>query len=161
MVPEVLSIPEAVRLVDESRAAMNIDSDGEGREEALAALLAAAGDPLRLRILFYLYGRGRSVAEICEELDAAQPRVSHHLSVLRRNGLLEVEVEGRRRVHRWSRLSAAGSHLQRARWRVQELLRRWLEGEGETVGMGSGGSSVSRPASPPAETIGDLEDYLL
>jgi arsenate reductase len=60
------------------------------RPEALPAELARAlGDPLRWRIVELLSTEQLCVAHLAEELDAAQPLVSHHLKVLREAGLIE------------------------------------------------------------------------
>jgi DNA-binding transcriptional ArsR family regulator len=58
--------------------------------EALPVELARAlGDPLRWRIVELLSTEQLCVAHLCEELQAAQPLVSHHLKVLREAGLIE------------------------------------------------------------------------
>jgi ArsR family transcriptional regulator len=63
--------------------------------EALPVELARAlGDPLRWRIVELLSTEQLCVAHLSEELQAAQPLVSHHLKVLREAGLLESEKIG-------------------------------------------------------------------
>ena len=58
--------------------------------EALPVELARAlGDPLRWRIVELLSTEQLCVAHLAEELQTAQPLVSHHLKVLRRAGLIE------------------------------------------------------------------------
>jgi arsenate reductase (thioredoxin) len=58
--------------------------------EALPAELARAlGDPLRWRIVELLASEQLCVAHLAEELETAQPLVSHHLKVLRQAGLIE------------------------------------------------------------------------
>src|SRR5438034_256855 len=58
--------------------------------EALSMELARAlGDPLRWRIVELLSTEQLCVAHLAEELDTAQPLVSHHLKVLRQAGLIE------------------------------------------------------------------------
>jgi arsenate reductase (thioredoxin) len=58
--------------------------------EALPVELARAlGDPLRWRIVELLSTEQLCVAHLAEELETAQPLVSHHLKVLRRAGLIE------------------------------------------------------------------------
>jgi arsenate reductase (thioredoxin) len=49
----------------------------------------ALGDPLRWRIIELLSTEQLCVAHLAEELDTAQPLVSHHLKVLREAGLVE------------------------------------------------------------------------
>jgi arsenate reductase (thioredoxin) len=58
--------------------------------EALPVELARAlGDPLRWRIIELLSTEQLCVAHLAEELQTAQPLVSHHLKVLRQAGLIE------------------------------------------------------------------------
>src|SRR5919106_111168 len=52
-------------------------------------LARALGDPLRWRIVELLATEQLCVAHLAEELDTAQPLVSHHLKVLRQAGLVE------------------------------------------------------------------------
>src|SRR5215218_1199283 len=60
--------------------------------EALPMELARAlGDPLRWRIMELLATEQLCVAHLAEELDTAQPLVSHHLKVLRQAGLIEAD----------------------------------------------------------------------
>jgi arsenate reductase (thioredoxin) len=59
------------------------------REVAPVELARALGDPLRWRIVELLSTEQLCVAHLAEELQAAQPLVSHHLKVLREAGLIE------------------------------------------------------------------------
>jgi len=118
-------------------------------ESRLATLMSAAGDPLRLRILALVRERPLNVAEICDALEAAQPRVSHHLAILRRSGLLEVEVQGRQRFYRWPIVGSAGPGED-----LRRFLDRWLTGAGTRE---MGGSPAPAHKSPSSE----LEDFLL
>jgi arsenate reductase len=52
-------------------------------------LARALGDPLRWRIVELLASEQLCVAHLAEELETAQPLVSHHLKVLREAGLIE------------------------------------------------------------------------
>jgi ArsR family transcriptional regulator, arsenate/arsenite/antimonite-responsive transcriptional repressor len=54
-------------------------------------LARALGDPLRWRIVELLAAEQLCVAHLSEELNAAQPLVSHHLKVLREAGLVETD----------------------------------------------------------------------
>jgi arsenate reductase (thioredoxin) len=54
-------------------------------------LARALGDPLRWRIAELLASEQLCVAHLADELDAAQPLVSHHLKVLRQAGLVETD----------------------------------------------------------------------
>jgi arsenate reductase (thioredoxin) len=74
--------------------------------EALPVELARAlGDPLRWRIVVLLASEQLCVAHLAEELDTAQPLVSHHLKVLRAAGLVEPD---RYRYWTYYRLRPAG-----------------------------------------------------
>ncbi len=54
-------------------------------------ILRALADPVRARIVELLAHEQLCVCHLTEELDAAQPLVSHHLKVLREAGLVESE----------------------------------------------------------------------
>jgi protein-tyrosine-phosphatase/DNA-binding transcriptional ArsR family regulator len=58
-------------------------------EAAPVELARALGDPLRWRIVELLATEQLCVAHLAEELQTAQPLVSHHLKVLRQAGLIE------------------------------------------------------------------------
>ena len=57
----------------------------------LPAALKAAAEPLRWRILTALAREELCVCHLTEDLDVAQPLISHHLRVLRDAGLVESE----------------------------------------------------------------------
>jgi ArsR family transcriptional regulator, arsenate/arsenite/antimonite-responsive transcriptional repressor len=64
--------------------------------EALAPVLSALGDPVRLRLLSLVAAEG----EICschleEPLGKSQPTISHHTRVLAEAGLIEGEKRGK------------------------------------------------------------------
>jgi ArsR family transcriptional regulator, arsenate/arsenite/antimonite-responsive transcriptional repressor len=68
----------------------------EDAAEDLAAVFAAMGDPVRLRLLSLVADAG----EICscnllEPLGKAQPTISHHTKVLAEAGLIRGEKRGR------------------------------------------------------------------
>lgn len=106
------------------------------------ALLQAVADPLRLALLAELV-EPAAVHELCSRLQLAQPRVSHHLGILRRAGLVELEVHGRE--HRYQLAAPAPGDPRR------ELLA--------FVGVHGGG--VAPPPAPRAPATGKLEDFLL
>ena len=54
-------------------------------------VLRALADPVRERIVELLAGEQLCVCHLTEELDLAQPLVSHHLKILREAGLVEGE----------------------------------------------------------------------
>ncbi len=68
----------------------------EGEAAALAAVLAALADPVRLRILSILATEG----EVCSchlqaPLGKSQPTISHHTRVLAEAGLIEGDRRGK------------------------------------------------------------------
>ncbi len=62
--------------------------------EKLVAMLRAAGDPTRLRLLLLLRQAELTVSELIEIVGQSQPRVSRHLKLLCDAGLLERFKEG-------------------------------------------------------------------
>src|ERR1044071_1156403 len=62
--------------------------------DALIAMLRAAGDPTRLRLLLLLREAELTVSELIEIVGQSQPRVSRHLKLLGEAGLLERFKEG-------------------------------------------------------------------
>ncbi len=70
------------------------DSDAD----EMAPLLAALGDPVRLRIVSMLAASPDGAACGCDletPLGLSQPTVSHHLKILREAGLIEGRRDGR------------------------------------------------------------------
>jgi DNA-binding transcriptional ArsR family regulator len=108
-----------------------------------AALLAAVADPVRIEIMARL-GEALTVGQLCASLEMAQPRISHHLSVLRGVGLVVAETCGRQRPHRWAP-APLGSDVRR----VQDLLRSWFV------------SDQLRPQLKKAAAGSSIEDFLL
>jgi DNA-binding transcriptional ArsR family regulator len=108
-----------------------------------AALLAAVADPVRIEIMANL-GEALTVGQLCARLEMAQPRISHHLSVLREVGLIVAEVRGRQRPHRWAP-APLGSDARR----VQDLLRSWFA------------CDQLRPQLEKAAAGSSIEDFLL
>ncbi|HWC62255.1 MAG TPA: metalloregulator ArsR/SmtB family transcription factor [Rhizomicrobium sp.] len=62
--------------------------------DRLIAMLRAAGDPTRLRLLLLLREAELAVSELIEIVGQSQPRVSRHLKLLGEAGLLERFKEG-------------------------------------------------------------------
>ena len=60
----------------------------------------AIAEPRRRDILVFLAGDERSVSDIVDALEMAQPSVSKHLQVLRDVGLVSVRRDGRRTMVR-------------------------------------------------------------
>jgi ArsR family transcriptional regulator len=61
----------------------------------LTHLFRALSDPTRLRIIALLRGGEKCVGQLCAELDAPQPTVSHHLAVLKGNAILARRRQGK------------------------------------------------------------------
>src|SRR6201995_1359454 len=62
--------------------------------DRLVAMLRAAGDPTRLRLLLLLRQAELTVSELIEIVGQSQPRVSRHLKLLGEAGLVERFKEG-------------------------------------------------------------------
>jgi len=70
----------------------------EGRAGAMAPMLAALADPVRLRMVSMMLEAPEGTSCGCDlegPLGLSQPTVSHHLKVLREAGLVEGERRGR------------------------------------------------------------------
>jgi ArsR family transcriptional regulator len=68
------------------------------REQAPATPIKfakALADPTRQKIMKLCCCKWLSVTEIVEQLDVAQPTVSHHLAILREAGLVSIRPEGK------------------------------------------------------------------
>jgi DNA-binding transcriptional ArsR family regulator len=62
-------------------------------------IFSALADPTRRRIV-ELLGRGECAAgEIVEAFDVSGPAISQHLKVLREAALVQVRIEGQRRIY--------------------------------------------------------------
>ena len=67
------------------------------RADAVAPLLKALGDPVRLRLMSLVLSHENSEACVCDLLagfDLSQPTISHHLKVLHEAGLLDRSKRG-------------------------------------------------------------------
>ena len=74
---------------------LKIDIDAmQAQATKATSLLGAMCNEKRLMILCQLIDGERSVNELAELLDAAQPTVSQHLALLRRQGLVASRQEG-------------------------------------------------------------------
>ena len=65
------------------------------RLEGLAELFQLLGDKTRLSILMRLAEGEWNVSTLCRDLNLPQPTVSHHLSLLRINGLVVNRRDGK------------------------------------------------------------------
>ena len=61
--------------------------------------MAALSDPTRRRILELLVDGDVPAGGLADEFPVSRPAVSRHLRVLREAGLVQVRVDGRRRVY--------------------------------------------------------------
>jgi DNA-binding transcriptional ArsR family regulator len=64
-------------------------------QKDLAVMLAAVGEPTRLRIIRLLIAGPRNVGEIAKELGIVIVNASHHLGILRNAKILHAVKEGR------------------------------------------------------------------
>jgi DNA-binding transcriptional ArsR family regulator len=71
--------------------------------ETLLTFFKALADESRLRIVGLLAQGERSVQELATLLDLKEPTVSHHLAILRAQGLVSARAEGTTRWHRLDR----------------------------------------------------------
>jgi ArsR family transcriptional regulator len=82
------------------------------RGPAPGELLRAVADPTRLRLVGLLLAEKEiCVCDLCAALREVQPKVSRHLALLRRIGLVEVRSDGRWKHYA---LAAPSSPLHRA-----------------------------------------------
>ena len=73
----------------------------------MVRLFAALADPTRLRLLNLVNGREVCVCYFVEILKQAQPKISRHLSYLRRSGIVGARREGKWMHYRIERPSDA------------------------------------------------------
>lgn len=60
-----------------------------------ARLFAIAGDPTRMRMLCFMFENKKAcVSDIAEALGMSIASISHHLQIMRDNGLCETERDG-------------------------------------------------------------------
>lgn len=73
-----------------------------GREvrEQIAQRLRLVADPNRIALLEALGNREASVQELSDQIDLPHQNVSHHLSLLWREGILTRRVEGRTTLYK-------------------------------------------------------------
>ncbi len=61
--------------------------------------LTALGDPTRQRIVEMLAEGDLSAGEISQRFDISAPAISQHLKVLKKSGLVNVRIDGQRRIY--------------------------------------------------------------
>ena len=64
------------------------------RLQRAADILKTVAHPARLRIIDFLEAGEQPVAQICKRLSAAQPYISHHLSLMKAKGILSSRRNG-------------------------------------------------------------------
>lgn len=64
--------------------------------DACAQKLRALADGTRLQILWCLFNREKCGTELAAELEIPQPQVAHHLTILKRAGLVHSARKGQR-----------------------------------------------------------------
>jgi len=89
--------------------------------EALLEFFKALAHESRLRIVGLLAQGERSVQELADLLDLKEPTVSHHLAILKGQGLVTVRAEG---VTRWHALDLGA---------LERMTKRVLEPQGVTA----------------------------
>lgn len=70
------------------------EPQGQGLEH-LIQLFKALGDPSRMKILFLVGSSEACVSEVASKLNMSESAVSHHLHILRMNGLVRWRREGK------------------------------------------------------------------
>jgi DNA-binding transcriptional ArsR family regulator len=68
---------------------------GEKNMKDLLDFLKLIADETRLKIIMMLSRRDMCVCEIMDELGMSQPAVSHHLRILKKNGIVRDDKDGR------------------------------------------------------------------
>lgn len=74
---------------------MNIDMNKKQNEINKVEFAKALADATRQKIMSLCCCELRSVNEIVEQLDVAQPTVSHHLKILKKAGLVQSQRRGK------------------------------------------------------------------
>jgi len=71
-----------------------------GQELQTIAILSALADPTRLGLIRCLLQGERCVGDLTDAMGLRQPRVSHHLSILRKRGLVVDRRAGKKIYYR-------------------------------------------------------------
>jgi ArsR family transcriptional regulator len=81
-----------------------MSAQGNGNQDREPAFLfKTLADPTRLRLLNLLACGETCVCELTDTLRVVQPKVSRHLALLRRAGLVEASRDGKWMHYRWAR----------------------------------------------------------
>ncbi len=76
---------------EENTSPLQIDSE---QIQRAADILKTVAHPARLKIIDFLEPGEQPVAQICKCLNAAQPFISHHLSLMKAKGILSSRRNG-------------------------------------------------------------------
>ena len=60
-----------------------------------AAVLKSLADPTRLKIIYLLKNGELCVCQILEAIDKTQSTISHHLNIMKKEGVLSARKEGK------------------------------------------------------------------
>lgn len=102
--------------------------------ETLLAFFKALADESRLKIIGLLAGGEHTVQGLAEKLDLKEPTVSHHLAVLKAQGLVTVRAVG---VQRWHALDTGALESMSRRVLDPRVLSEAEPALGEREGRGS------------------------
>ncbi len=86
----------------------NAEDDSQQVFEKAAELFAVLSTPIRLRIISELCQGEKSVSQLLERIDVAQPNMSQHLNILYRAGLLGRRRQGAQMFYRIADVTAVG-----------------------------------------------------
>ncbi len=86
----------------------NAEDDSQQVFEKAAELFAVLSTPIRLRIISELCQGEKSVSQLLERIDVAQPNMSQHLNILYRAGLLGRRRQGAQMFYRIVDVTAVG-----------------------------------------------------
>ena len=127
--------------------------------DSLSLTFQALADPTRRAILEELAERPLAVGELAEGLPVSRPAVSQHLKVLRDAGLVQVRVDGNRRLYlaRTDRLDELRAFLD-AFWTGRlDRLKRAAE-RYDRIGFRAGLPEVWRVQAAVARAQGDTKE---
>ena len=85
-----------------------VEDDSQQVFEKAAELFAVLSTPIRLRIISELCQGEKSVGQLLERIDIAQPNMSQHLNILYRAGLLGKRRQGAQMFYRIVDVNAVG-----------------------------------------------------
>lgn len=78
-------------MTEETSSYLRVDSE---RIQRAADILKTVAHPARLKIIDFLEAAEQPVARICKCLNAPQPYISHHLTLMKAKGILSSRRNG-------------------------------------------------------------------